>query len=88
MYSHYSGVSAHNWAPFRLLPKEKTKIEQQVKTALDNGWIEQSSSAYGAPVLFVPKPDGSLRMGEQTAVFDLDDFVSSSTKSIHLQPMY
>ena len=47
---------------FRLSPKEKTEIEQQVKTALDNGWIEQWRSAYGAPVLFVPKPDGSLRM--------------------------
>ena len=56
------GSVLHSQPPFRLSPKEKTKIEQQVETALDNGWIEQSSSAYGAPVLFVPKSDGSLRM--------------------------
>ena len=55
------GSMPYNRPPFRLSTKEKTEIEQQVKTALDNGWIEQSSSAYGAPVLFVPKPDGSLR---------------------------
>ena len=30
--------------------------------ALDNGCIEQSSSAYDAPVLFVPNPDASLCM--------------------------
>ena len=56
------GSVPHNRPQFRLSPKEKTEIEQQVKTAPDNGWIEQSSSAYGAPVLFVPKPVGSLRM--------------------------
>ena len=56
------GLVPHTRPPFRLSPKEKAEIEQQVKTALDNGWIEQLSSAYGAPVLFVPEPDGSLRM--------------------------
>ena len=28
--------------------KEKAEIEQHVKQAIENGWIEQSSSAYGA----------------------------------------
>lgn len=56
------GSVPHNRPPFRLSPKEKAEIESQVREALANGWIEQSSSAYGAPVLFVPKPDGSLRM--------------------------
>ena len=48
--------------PFRLSHKENAEIEQQIKDALEKQWIEQSSSAYGAPVLFAPKPDGSLRM--------------------------
>ena len=56
------GSTPYNRPPFRLSPKDKAKIERQVVEALGNGWIERSSSAYGAPVLFVPKPDGSLRM--------------------------
>ena len=56
------GSVPHNRPPFGLSPQKKTEIEQQVKTALHNGWIKQSSSTYGAPVLFVPKPDSSLRM--------------------------
>ena len=51
-----------NRPPFRLSVKEKAEIERQVNVCLDNGWVELSSSAYGAPVLFVPKPDGTLRM--------------------------
>jgi AcrR family transcriptional regulator len=56
------GSTPFNRPPFRLSHKEKAEVEQQVKDALEKQWIEQSSSAYGAPVLFVPKPDGSLRM--------------------------
>ena len=56
------GSVPFNQPPFRLSLKEKAEIDKQVSEAIDNGWIEQSSSAYGAPVLFVTKPDGSLRM--------------------------
>ena len=56
------GSTPVNRSPFRLSLKEKTEIERQVEEALDNGWIEQSSSAYGASVLFVPKLDGSLHI--------------------------
>lgn len=33
-----------------------------MKELLDNGFIRPSKSPYGAPVLFVKKKDGSLRM--------------------------
>ena len=50
--------------PFRPMfsPKELEEVESQVKELLKHGLIEPSSSPYGAPVLFVGKKDGSLRM--------------------------
>ena len=62
MYTCLSRFDTRKALPFRLSLKEKTEIVQQVKEALDNGWSEQSSSAYGALVMFVPNPDSSLRM--------------------------
>jgi hypothetical protein len=47
---------------FRLSPKELEEVKGQVKELLTYGLIEPSSSPYGAPVLFVGKRDGSLRM--------------------------
>lgn len=47
---------------YRLSPSERDEVEKQVKKLLDLGLIRPSSSPYGAPVLFVDKPAGSLRM--------------------------
>ena len=49
-------------AMFRLSPKEKLEVEKQVSELLAKGWIEPSISPYGAPILFVQKKDGTLRM--------------------------
>ena len=46
----------------RQSPLERAEVEAQVKKLLDLGFIRPSNSPYGAPVLFVKKPDGSLRM--------------------------
>ncbi|CAI7850895.1 unnamed protein product [Closterium sp. NIES-54] len=37
-------------------------MKKQIEYLLDKGLIRPSTSPYGAPVLFTPKPDGSLRM--------------------------
>ena len=47
---------------YRLSPAEKADSEQQVKEYLDKGWVTPSKSPYGAPILFVKKKDGTLRM--------------------------
>jgi hypothetical protein len=47
---------------YRVSPTELKEIEAQVKALLDKGFIEPSASLFGAPVLFVKKKDGSLRM--------------------------
>lgn len=48
--------------PYRLSPAEEREVEKQVADLLSKGFIEPSCSPYGAPVLFVAKKDGSLRM--------------------------
>jgi hypothetical protein len=43
---------------YRLSPLEYRELEKQVTKFLKDGILEVSQSPYGAPVLFVPKPDG------------------------------
>lgn len=47
---------------YRLSLKEKGELERQVQNVLGRGLIGPSWSPYGAPVLFVQKSDGTLRM--------------------------
>nr|GEV80022.1 putative reverse transcriptase domain-containing protein [Tanacetum cinerariifolium] len=49
-------------APYRLSPSEMKDLSDQLKELSDKGFIRPSSSPWGAPVLFVKKKDGSLRM--------------------------
>ena len=49
-------------SPCRLSPLETKEVEMQVRELLRLGLIEPSTSPYGAPVLFVKKKDGTLRM--------------------------
>jgi len=49
-------------APYRLAPSELQELMNQLQELLDKGFIRPSVSPWGAPVLFVKKKDGSLRM--------------------------
>ena len=46
---------------FRFSPTELKELRKQVTELLSKGIITPSNSPFGAPVLFIPKPDGSLR---------------------------
>jgi hypothetical protein len=46
----------------RMSPAELAEVKSTIADYLAKGLIEPSSSPYGAPVLFVRKKDGSLRM--------------------------
>ncbi|KAJ9527976.1 hypothetical protein QJQ45_005577 [Haematococcus lacustris] len=48
--------------PYKLSPREEAEVKRQVSELQARGLIEPSGSPYGAPVLFVEKKDGSLRM--------------------------
>ncbi|GBG86132.1 hypothetical protein CBR_g41036 [Chara braunii] len=43
-------------------PRELEELRKQLDELLEKGWIRPSSSPFGAPVLFVPKKEGELRM--------------------------
>ncbi|KAF5756737.1 putative nucleotidyltransferase, Ribonuclease H [Helianthus annuus] len=49
-------------APYRLAPSEMQELSTQLQELLDKGFIRPSFSPWGAPVFFVKKKDGSLRM--------------------------
>ena len=55
------GASPPSRKPFRLSQPELLELKRVLEQLLARGFIQPSVSPYGAPVFFVPKPDGSLR---------------------------
>ncbi|KAL4026395.1 hypothetical protein IC575_014824 [Cucumis melo] len=49
-------------APYRMAPAELKELKVQLQELLDKGFIRPSVSPWGAPVLFVNKKDGSMRL--------------------------
>lgn len=56
------GAKPANVAAYLQSVKERQVLEDTVKEQLEKGWLQPSNSPFGAQVLFVPKPDGSLRV--------------------------
>jgi hypothetical protein len=56
------GVSPITQPPYRMAPKELDELKIQLQELLDKGFIRPSKSPWGAPVLFVKKKDGTLRL--------------------------
>ena len=56
------GTTPISKAPYRMAPIELKKLKVQLQELLDKGFIRPSVSPWGAPVLFVKKKDGSMRL--------------------------
>lgn len=56
------GTQPTHRTQYRLSPAEKQELETQVDDLLKKGFIKESDSPYNAPVLFVKKKSGELRM--------------------------
>jgi hypothetical protein len=48
--------------PFRMTTPELAKLKEHIRELLEKGFICPSSSPWGAPVIFVPKKDGTQRL--------------------------
>ena len=56
------GTTPISKAPYRMAPTELTELKTQLQELLNKGLIQPSVSPWRAPVLFVRKKDGSLRL--------------------------
>jgi hypothetical protein len=47
---------------FRMTTPELVELKEHIKELLEKGFIHPSSSSWGAPVIFIPKKDGTQRL--------------------------
>ncbi|KAF3623052.1 hypothetical protein FXO37_32055 [Capsicum annuum] len=57
-----SGTQPISIPSHRMAPAELKELKEQLKDLLDKGFIRPSVSPWGAPILFMRKKDGTLRM--------------------------
>ncbi|NAW44950.1 RNA-directed DNA polymerase [Salmonella sp. gx-f4] len=56
------GTAPISIAPYRMVPTELKELKAQLQELTDKGFVRPSFSPWGAPVLFVRKKDGTMRM--------------------------
>ncbi|KAL9252431.1 Transposon Ty3-G Gag-Pol polyprotein-like protein, partial [Drosera capensis] len=56
------GAAPISKASYRMAPAELKELKTQLEELLEKGYIRPSVSPWGAPVLFVKKKDGSMRL--------------------------
>ncbi|KAL0540156.1 hypothetical protein IC582_024386 [Cucumis melo] len=56
------GTAPISQAPYRMAPNELKELKMQLQELVDKGYIRPSVSPWGAPVIFVKKKDGTLRL--------------------------
>ena len=55
------GAKSSHVKPYRFTETQRNEMREQVIQLLQKGWIRPSASPWGAPVLLVPKKDGTWR---------------------------
>ena len=55
------GASPSHVKPYRFTETQRNEIKDQVVALIQKGWVRPSISPWGAPVLLVPKKDGTWR---------------------------
>ncbi|GKD80195.1 putative reverse transcriptase domain-containing protein, partial [Tanacetum coccineum] len=76
------GATSVAKSPYRLAPSEMQEFSAQLQELQNKGFIRPSHSPWGAPVLFVKKKDGALRM---SALLLKDKPSSKDEHEVHLR---
>ncbi|KAL2226347.1 UNVERIFIED_CONTAM: Retrovirus-related Pol polyprotein from transposon 17.6, partial [Sesamum indicum] len=58
----FRGVAPISIMSYRMAPVELQELKKQIEELLGKGFIRPNTSPWGAPVLFVKKKDGSMRL--------------------------
>jgi hypothetical protein len=53
------GIAPIFKGPYRVAANQLAELKEQLQELLDKGYIHPSASPWGAPVIFVPKKDGT-----------------------------
>jgi hypothetical protein len=48
--------------PYRMVTNQLAELKEQLQELLDKGYVRPSASPWGAPIIFVPKTDGTQTM--------------------------
>ncbi|KAJ4717010.1 Retrotransposon protein, putative, Ty3-gypsy subclass [Melia azedarach] len=56
------GTTPISKTPYRMAPSELKELKKQLEELIEKGFIRPSVSPWGAPVLFVKKKDGTMRL--------------------------
>ena len=56
------GTEPISRAPYRMAPAKLKELKVQMEEMVNKGFVRPSTSPWGAPVLFVKKNDGSMRL--------------------------
>ena len=57
-----SGTEPISRAPYKMAPAELKELKVKMEEMVNKGFVRSSMSPWGAPVLFVKKKDGSMRL--------------------------
>ena len=57
-----SGLVSISTSPYKMAPAKLKELKTQLQDLVDKGFIQSSVSPWGAPVLFVKKKNGTMRL--------------------------